>query len=1087
MPLPDGVTRLRALAGQVWIQASARTIEAGAGAALGLSDGQDVPFVPAPGAPPPPAPLRYALELPETAPVRVTALGPRPAGAGGSRAGRIARAVGLGRWFGRGRAVEARVNGLGDWMLENGRTAQIMMRFPDQSAEMTLGRALELPAGHGALTFRAAMAVHRARAVLHVDITPQGQPARRVDIPFDPARPGGRFRGGYQQLALPLEPSDTGTRIALSISYQGYGGHPGDVEPFVFVADPEAVSDPRAGRVPEPLEIKAPPQTADAHSDPWWVAPLPAGALGGAQTARLITHEGAADVIAPNRTRLTILREKGHVIEVEASQPGRYGVFIDGAEAFMAEIGTHPAPLRIPTRFLTGQVRLISLRDASGTQVLCERFILLPRMLTPEDVMQRESRAPFPGALGAQAAHRYDAMRAALADPGPPEQMQQLGYALSVLEGGYERVRLKPLVLERPDAPEVSVIIPAHNKVEVTYAALAALVLARCKTSFEVVVVDDASSDDTARLEQIVEGITVVRNTQPQRFIRACNAGVAAARGRYVVLLNNDTEPTAGWLDALVDAFTRFDRVGLVGAKLVYPNGMLQDAGGIIWNSGNPWNYGNQQNPWDPRFCYARQADYLSGAALMTTREIWDQVGGLSAYMEPMYFEDTDFAFKVREAGYTTWFVPDAVVYHYEGMTSGTDVSTGYKRYQEINRPKFKDRWKDAYAGFGEEGVLPDLEKDRGIAGRVLFIDYATPRPDRDAGSYAALQEVRLVQSLGYKVTFLPQNLAHIGAYTDALQRDGIEVITAPFFRSVEDFLAARGAEFDAFYVTRYYVGQAVLDTLRQVAPQTPVIFNNADLHFLRRLRAGMVAGDSKQIEEAGRIREEELAVMRRCDLVLSYNEVEHSVIQSHTNGAVRVATCPWVLDTPPAGPGFAPRAGISFLGSFMHHPNGEALKWFAAEVMPRLAKARPDIELSVYGAGMGEDIRALAGPNIRTEGFVPEIADAYHRHRVFVAPLLSGAGIKGKVLSALAHGLPCVLSPVAAEGVGLRHGHDCLIAQDPDAWVKAILSVYDDADAWSTMASAARSYALETYSFEKGQALMGQAFASVGLNNGVA
>ena len=216
---------------------------------------------------------------------------------------------------------------------------------------------------------------------------------------------------------------------------------------------------------------------------------------------------------------------------------------------------------------------------------------------------------------------------------------------------------------------------------------------------------------------------------RPQRFIRACNAGAAQARGRYVALLNNDVEVTAGWIDALIDAFDRFDNVGLAGSKLLNPDGSLQDAGGIVWGSGNPWNYGNAQNPHEPRFGYARQADYLSGAALMMPKKLWNKIGGLSSYLEPMYFEDTDLAFKVREAGYSTWFVPSSQVYHFEGMTSGTDVSTGFKKYQEVNRPKFKRRWARAFGQFGTEGTAPDLEKDRGIVGRVLFIDYAPAAP----------------------------------------------------------------------------------------------------------------------------------------------------------------------------------------------------------------------------------------------------------------------------------------------------------------------------------------------------------------------
>ena len=162
-------------------------------------------------------------------------------------------------------------------------------------------------------------------------------------------------------------------------------------------------------------------------------------------------------------------------------------------------------------------------------------------------------------------------------------------------------------------------------------------------------------------------------------FVRGCNKGADRARGEYVVFLNNDTEPAFKWLDELVESFALFDRVGLAGSKLLYPDGRLQEAGGIVWKNGNPWNYGRLANPFDPRFSYTRQADYLSGAAVLIPTKLWKAVGGFSDEFAPAYFEDTDLAFKVREAGYKTLLVATSIVYHFEGVTSGTDVSSGAK------------------------------------------------------------------------------------------------------------------------------------------------------------------------------------------------------------------------------------------------------------------------------------------------------------------------------------------------------------------------------------------------------------------------
>src|SRR3546814_15180033 len=98
----------------------------------------------------------------------------------------------------------------------------------------------------------------------------------------------------------------------------------------------------------------------------------------------------------------------------------------------------------------------------------------------------------------------------------------------------------------------------------------------------------------------------------------------------------------------------------MVGAKLIYPKGRLQEAGGIVWNTGDPWNYGRNANPHDPRFNYARQTDYLSGACVMLPLELWRGIGGFSKEYIPAYFEDTDLAFQVRARGYKTVYAPFA-------------------------------------------------------------------------------------------------------------------------------------------------------------------------------------------------------------------------------------------------------------------------------------------------------------------------------------------------------------------------------------------------------------------------------------------
>lgn len=974
---------------------------------------------------------------------------------------------------------ELQLNNHGIWQVPGWNTLRVAFDTATP-ATVALAAPIALPAGPARMELTMQLAVHRGRGLLVARVSgPDGRGGQRFETAFAARCEGGDQPANWQTLRMVLPPAEEPALLHLELDYKGGATAAAAVPHVFFVALPQlrSLGGDRSPSTPDLLQLATMPV-----QPVWHRADLPPAALMRRGPLTLMQGELRHDLRPAQPVQVRLLKDWGHVLELESSQALTAMAWVNGAPSFAVPLVQGQNVLRLPPRHLTGGHLRMELRDPAGMQVFWSDWVLSQRQLTALDHLQRESRSPWPSDLMPQTTHRYRALRAHCADGSPPEVMAQLDRAIEALEAGHDSLKLKPLSFPRIEAPDVSVVIPAHNKVKVTYAGLCALLLAWNKASFEVIVVDDASTDETARLEDLVDGITVIHNETAQRFIKACNAGVAAARGKYVVLLNNDTEPTVGWLDELIAAFGRFDKVGLVGSRLLYPDGRQQEAGGIIWGSGDPWNYGRLQNPWEPRFSYARQADYVSGAAMMTTREIWDRVGGLSSYLEPMYFEDTDFAFKIREAGLTTWYIPSSVVYHYEGLTSGTDTGSGFKRYQEVNRPKFKRRWAQAFAGFSKVGTAPDLEKDRGILGRVLFVDYTTPTPDRDAGSYAALQEIRLVQSLGYKVTFLPENLAWMGSYTEELQKMGVEVIVAPFYRGIDEFLEARAAEFDAFYITRYHVLNNVAPRIRKLVPEARIIMNGADLHYLRLLRKAMTEDDPAQIAAARHVRDEELAAMQTANLVLSYNETEHAVIDALSEGRVKVMTCPWVLDLPATVPPRDGRKGLSFLGSFQHHPNLEGIEWFITRVMSQLDHARPDIRLSIYGSRMPDTLKKLASDTIDPAGFVEDVADAYDRHLVFVAPLLSGAGIKGKVLSALAHGVPCVLSPVAAEGIGLRDGEDCLIARTPAEWVEGVTRLHDDAALWQQVSDNARRLAARRFSFDRARTQMRAAFEAVDL-----
>ena len=661
-----------------------------------------------------------------------------------------------------------------------------------------------------------------------------------------------------------------------------------------------------------------------------------------------------------------------------------------------------------------------------------------------------------------------------------------------------------PVALDLTD-PRVSIVVPCYNKAELTLACLQSLQATTDPALYEVILVDNGSEDATVNLGR-AEGprLRVVRNEQNTGFGPACNQGAALARGEFILFLNNDTILLPGWLEPLVGAMDEDAELGAVQPKLLYPDGRLNDAGGLVFGGGEPWVYGKGfPEPDAPQFSCRRAPDYASGACLLVRRRAFADVGGFDDRYAPAYYEDTDLSFSLRSAGWKVLYEPASKVVHVEGGTAGTDTAQGIKQYQVRNAEKFTSKWADELAmrpPLGSAGVESWAHRPQGGFGpgehvpvggpeawdtaraaaaeakSVLVLDPFMPVFDRASGGLRTFTLLRTLREAGHAVTFYAL-AGGSRAYADALGRMGIACFGGDRSESADRGPNYAGAvwpapeqlltvwHFDVIVVSPWSTAELILDAIRLHAPRATVIVDTNDVHFLRLQRGAAVSWrNSADVVDAKR---RELAVYRRADRIVCVTEPDAEAVRAEIPGADIVIVPNAHAEMEP-GPGFDERSGCLFVGNFNHPPNGDAVAWWKQEIGPRLAQRLPEAGLTVVGNDPLGVAAEFAGPGITVAGTVPSTLPYLRQARVSVAPLRFGAGMKGKVGEALAAGLPVVLTPVAAEGMDLVHEEHVLVAEGAEEFAAAVERLHRDRQLWEKLSEAGRAHAARHFGLER-------------------
>jgi len=608
-------------------------------------------------------------------------------------------------------------------------------------------------------------------------------------------------------------------------------------------------------------------------------------------------------------------------------------------------------------------------------------------------------------------------------------------------------------------SPMVSIIVPVFNKWEHTHSCLTAIYMHTGGIPYEVILADDASSDETRNIEKYFSNIRVNLNSKNLGFLLNCNAAAQCARGKYLVFLNNDTNVQDEWLKHLLDTAESDEQVGLVGPMLLYPNGRLQEAGGIIWSNGEGWNYGCQDDhPERSEYNYFKEVDYISGACILVRREIWNKLKGFDERFAPAYYEDTDLAFGVRKLGYKVVYQPKSRVIHFEGISHGKDMSSGVKQYQKENRYKFELKWREILRTNHCTGPKELFAaRDRSVAKKILlFIDHYVPMPDRDAGSRSTFQYLKLLTEMGYSVKFIGDDYVDYQPYTSVLQGWGIEVLYGEWYqRNWKKWICNNGKYIDYVYFSRPEITRKYLRFIKDHT-SAKFIYSGHDLRYLREARRYEVERKIVDLKESRKWEKIEKSIVTSVDVSYFFSDFEVNELKKCIPES-NIKSIPLFLfgengkEETAALPGFENRRGLLFVGGFMHAPNLDAVVWFIKEIFPLIHDVDPGIEFNVVGSNPPAELLDLAADKINILGEVSDddLRKLYQEIRIVVAPLRFGAGVKGKILESMGCGVPVVTTSIGAEGIHEAE-NALLIADDPQLFSKHIIQLYNDAVAWS-------------------------------------
>ncbi len=608
------------------------------------------------------------------------------------------------------------------------------------------------------------------------------------------------------------------------------------------------------------------------------------------------------------------------------------------------------------------------------------------------------------------------------------------------------------------DHPQVSILLVLFNRAELTLACLRSLSTEQLG-SYELIIVDNASTDSTSRLLSRIHGATILRNHENHHFLRGVNQAAEAARGKHLLILNNDTELLPGTLAAALSTLASDFNIGAVGGKLVLPDGSLQEAGSIVWNDGSCLGYARGLDPLDPVAMFRRDVDYCSAAFLLTPRKVFDRLGGFDPRFEPAYYEETDYCMRLWQAGLRVVYEPSALVLHHEFASSKSmaDATDLHRPHQDIFIRIHHETLKHHHApNANANAILNARFASRRNPRKLLFIDDQIPSRAAGSGFPRSQEILKRVVDRGHAVTLFPtdSNQSWEEIYRH-ISRE-VEVMFGSTIAQLETFLEERNHYYDTIFVSRPH-NMEYLGTLVRNHPDwfegIPIVYDAEAVFSLRALGSREIAGEIVTEQERERAIRTEIGLAAPADIVTAVSEREGHIFTEH--GIRRVEILGHTMHAAPGPVGFEQRNGILFVGAIYEDtsPNGDSVLWFLDHVLPQVRQALGSgIRFTIAGIDRSDRIRSRAFEGVRVLGTVEDLTSLYANHRVFVAPTRFGAGLPHKVHEAAAHGLPVVATTLLAAQLDWQDRIHLSVADEAHTFARRVIELYEEPVFWESI-----------------------------------